>query len=115
MNGELDLDHLAELQQLLGKRVSEIVAMLLDELTTALDAIAAALTAGDLEATARAAHAARNSALMIDARPLLDHLAAVETAARRRDPASARTAHHQLRADWPRLRDRLDRAAADRS
>lgn len=115
MSGELDLDHLAQLQQPLGKRVCEIVAMLLEELTTALDAIAAALTADDLDAAARAAHAARNSALMIDAQPLLDDLAALEAGARQRDAVSARTAHHQLCADWPRLRDRLERAAADRS
>ena len=113
MDAELDLNRLAELQQLLGKRVPEIVATLIEEISAALDAIATALHAGDLDAAALAAHAARNSALMIDAQPLLGPLAELETGARHRDPASARTAHTQVTASWPRLRDHLERAAAE--
>ena len=86
MNSEFDLGRLAELQRLLGTDLAAIVATLLTELSRALAEIDAALARDDLSAAALGAHAARNSALMIDARPLLGHLGELESSARRDDP-----------------------------
>jgi hypothetical protein len=109
MDVELDLRRLAELQELLGTELAEIVATLIGELTRAMSGIDAGLDAGDLDAVALAAHAARNSALMIDARPMLDHLEALETSAREGEPEAATKANDRVRAGWPTLRERLDR------
>lgn len=83
---------------------------LVAELNAAVAAIEAGLAAPDLEAVSLAAHAARNSALMIDAQPLLVRLAELESAARRDDLPGARSAQESLRAAWPPLRRKLDRA-----
>ncbi len=114
MQPELDLGRLAELEQLLGRRVPEIAGTLVSELTKAMAGIEAGLAAGDLAAAALAAHAARNSALMIDARPLLDCLDALESSARRDDAGGAREAHRRLDETWPPLRAQLRRAAAQK-
>jgi hypothetical protein len=111
VSGELDLRRLAELQQLLDQTVPEIVATLVRELEGALDAIGPALRDGDLAAAALAAHAARNSALMIDAQPLLAELEALESSARHGDADGAAQAREQLTHSWPSLRAALDRAA----
>ncbi len=113
MAEELDLTRLAELEQLLDSELPQIVATLVAELDRSLGAVAAALADGDLAAAALAAHAARNSALMIDARPLLDGLDALESHARRTDVDGAREAHRRVEATWPPLRAELRRAAAD--
>jgi hypothetical protein len=104
---ELDLKRLTELQQLLGTELPEIVATLLDELTSALSRI----DAGDLDAVALAAHAARNSALMIDARQILGYLEALEVSARHGEPGAASAANDRLRASWPALRTCLEQIA----
>ena len=108
MNSDLDLARLAELQDLLGTQLSEIVATLLNELSRALRDIDAALAGRDLNAAALAAHAARNSALMIDAQPVLGYLEELETSAREGDAAAASGANERLRASWPALRERLE-------
>jgi predicted lipoprotein with Yx(FWY)xxD motif len=108
---ELDLRRLAELQQSLDQTLPEIVATLVQELDRALAAIGPALAAGDLAAAALAAHAARNSALMIDARPLLAELDALESSARQDDAEGAQHAHERLTRNWPPLRVALHRAA----
>ena len=108
MDVELDLHRLAELQVLLGTELPEIVATLVSELTSALSGIDAGLGAGDLGAVALAAHAARNSALMIDARPMLGFLAELETSARQDEHEAASAANERLRASWPALRARLE-------
>jgi HPt (histidine-containing phosphotransfer) domain-containing protein len=105
---ELDLTRLAELQQLLGTELPEIVATLLGELTSALSGIDAGLGAGDLGAVALAAHAARNSALMIDARQILGYLEELEVSARSGEPEAVSAANDRLRASWPALRTRLE-------
>lgn len=110
---ELDLGRLAELPELLGTQLSEIVATLLAELDRALQDIDAALSNDDLGAVALAAHAARNSALMIDAQPLLARLGELESVARGRDMSSALAARQRLAEAWPPLRRRLELAAAD--
>jgi hypothetical protein len=110
---ELDLARLTELQALLGRHVPDIVAIVVTELAGALDNIAEALDDGNLEEAALAAHAARNSALMIDARPMLATLAELEAGARRNDGHVALIAHRRLHELWPRLRRRLELAAAE--
>lgn len=112
MPDELELSRLAGLAESLDSELPQIVATLVDELARALDAIGAALADDDLSAAALAAHAARNSALMIDARPLLDCLDALESSARRADPGGALEARRRLDETWPPLRSQLHRAAA---
>jgi hypothetical protein len=113
MADELDLSRLAELQGLLDSGLPQIVETLVEELTRALEAIGPALDGGDLVTAGLAAHAARNSALMIDARPLLDRLDALESSARRDDADGARDAQRRLGETWPRLCAQLRRAAAE--
>ncbi len=107
MESELDLSRLDGLRDLLGAEPPEIVATLLRELGVAVTEIDRAFPAGDMAATALAAHAARNSALMIDARPMLRALGALETSARAGDGEAATAAHEQLHERWPALRRRL--------
>jgi hypothetical protein len=109
---ELDLDRLAELPAALGRELSEIVAILLRELSDAFADLEAAIQIGDLGAAGRAAHSARNSALMIDAQPLLAGLADLEAHVRAGDMTGARIVHGGLRERWPRLRARLTSAAS---
>jgi HPt (histidine-containing phosphotransfer) domain-containing protein len=108
---ELDLRRLVDLQKLLGQDLTEIVATLIWELDSALESTERALDAGDLAAAALAAHAARNSALMIDAQPLLAELEALESSARHGDADGAAQAGDRLTRSWPSLRFALDRAA----
>jgi Hpt domain len=108
----LDLSQLRELQDLLGADVPEIVATLVRELGAAIERIDAAVAAGDLEAAGLAAHSARNSALMIDARPVLDALGEMELCARRVDAAGVRRSQSSLQLHWPALRASLELAAA---
>ncbi len=84
---------------------------LVTELTAALARIDAGLAGGDLAEVAAAAHAARNSALMIDAQPLLGVLKQVETCARRNESAGASAARSRLADVWPPLRSKLELAA----
>jgi hypothetical protein len=112
MADEFDLSRLAGLAELLDSEPPQIVDTLVEELTRALGAIGTALDDEDLSAAALAAHAARNSALMIDARPLLDCLDALESSARRADPDGACEARRRLDETWPPLRAQLHRAAA---
>lgn len=107
MSPELDFRRLAELQELLGADVATIVATLLDELDRAIAEVDTGLADGDLHAVALAAHSARNSALMIDARPLLGALAALEAGARAPDPGQTRTARDALLQAWEPLRTEL--------
>jgi hypothetical protein len=109
---EFDLERLAELQELLGRALPEIIATLLAELSRAFADIDTALSHDDLPAAALAAHAARNSALMIDARPLLDGLGELEACARRQDPNATRAVSERLHLAWPALRRQLELAAS---
>jgi hypothetical protein len=112
MADELDLSRLSGLQELLDSGLPEIVDTLLQELDRSVGAIDSALDEGDLGAAALAAHAARNSALMIDARPLLTALEAMESGARRDDAQATRQAHSRIKEAWPPLRSQLEHAAA---
>jgi hypothetical protein len=112
MNREFDLARLTELEALLGRHVSDIVATLVAEFAAALDRITSALDGGHLREAALAAHEARNSALMIDAQPMLGSLAELEAAARRNDGDAALDAHRRLGELWPGLRRGLELAGA---
>ena len=107
----LDVSRLTELQELLGTDREAIVGTLVTELTSAVDRINEGLACGDLGEVAAAAHAARNSALMIDAQPVLQVLKQLETCARNEQPDEAAAARARLRRAWPRLRRELEQAA----
>jgi len=107
MDAELDLTRLKALHETLGAEVSEIARTLLDELDQAVEEIEGALARKDLGAAAQAAHAARNSALIIDAHPVLGSLRPLEAGARAGDPEAAHDGLEQLRRCWPPLRRRL--------
>ena len=108
---ELDLSKLSELEALLGTERTAIVRTLVTELTAALARIDEGLAGGDLTEVAAAAHAARNSALMIDAQPLLTVLKQLETCARGDEREAASAARTRLAAVWPPLRSKLELAA----
>jgi HPt (histidine-containing phosphotransfer) domain-containing protein len=108
---ELDLSKLGELEALLGTNRTAIVRTLVTELTAALARIDQGLSDGDLAEVAAAAHAARNSALMIDAQPLLGVLKQLEACARRDEPEGASAARARLAGVWPPLRSKLELAA----
>ncbi|MGB9184031.1 MAG: hypothetical protein WCB67_08185 [Solirubrobacteraceae bacterium] len=114
MEPELDLGRLAELEELLGRGVPEIAKTLAGELTQAMAGIEAGVAAGDLTAAALAGHEARNSALMLNAEPMLDALREIEAAARVPDIARARLGLEELRPVWAALRTRLE-AEAERA
>jgi hypothetical protein len=111
VSAELDLTRLAELEETLGVELPQIVATLVEELDTAVADAQSSVGTGDLTAAALAAHAGRNSALMIGARPVLDALEALETRAGRGDVKGAGEALASLRSRWPVLRERLEAAA----
>jgi hypothetical protein len=107
---ELDVSRLEAIGVQLGQTAGDVAATLRMELARALDEIDAGVDAGDGEAIAIAAHAARNSALMIAARPTLAVLDKLESAARVRDLPRAAAAAHELQERWTALRAQLDRA-----
>jgi prolyl-tRNA editing enzyme YbaK/EbsC (Cys-tRNA(Pro) deacylase) len=109
--GELDLGRLADLPEALGLELSQIVETLIQELDRAVGEAVVALDANDLDGAGAAAHAGRNSALMIGAQPVLDALGALEAGASHGDVAAARTALGDVRESWPALRARLVHAS----
>ena len=109
-----DPARLSELEQALGTQRAAIVGTLVTELTTAVSRIDEGLETGDLSEVAAAAHAARNSALMIDARPLLRVLRQLESCARSDQPEGAAAARGRLGRAWPRLRSKLELAVQGR-
>jgi hypothetical protein len=115
VEAELDLRRLAELQERLGAELPEIVATLVEEITRAVSEIEAGIASGDLAGAALAAHAARNSALMLDARPMLDSLSEIESGARSHDVGLARSGLDGVRAAWPALRRRLEAESKPRT
>jgi hypothetical protein len=108
---ELDVSRLSELQELLGTEVPAIVRTLVTELTAAVAGIDEGLQTGDLAEVAAAAHAGRNSALMIDAQPVLLALRKIETCARKDEAEGAAAARESLQEAWPRLRRELQLTA----
>jgi hypothetical protein len=110
---EFDLRRLHELQALLDAELPSIVATLLTELTRATEQVREAVASRNWPAAAEAAHADRNSALMLDARVLLDTLDRVELAARAADSEAVATAAAKLQHVWPALRAALQSAARE--
>jgi hypothetical protein len=106
---ELDLRRLFELQQVLGTDLAEIVANLVTDIERAVDEIDSGMAAGDSPTVARGAHAARNSALMLDAQPMLDALGEIEVHARAGDLEGAAGGVERLNSTWPAVRTRLQR------
>ena len=97
---ELSLSRLGALAAQLGQTPAEVCRTLHDELSRAIAQLDAGLATGDREAAGHASHAARNSALMIEARPMLAGLRGVEAALAAGDQAGARAAHAQVLAHW---------------
>ncbi len=106
---ELDLTRLLELQRVLGSSMPELLGNLMTDMDRAVDDIDAGLAAGDSKAVALGAHAARNSALMLDARPMLAELAEIESAARAGNLRVAGDGVVRLHSSWPAVRARLER------
>jgi HPt (histidine-containing phosphotransfer) domain-containing protein len=108
---DFDLRRLRELPTLLGAELPAIIATLVSELNRAADQLQTAIASGDWDAAEQAAHAGRNSALMLNARPLLGAFSQAEQAARRADPSAARAAHARVERVWPALRAQLQAEA----
>jgi hypothetical protein len=104
---ELDAGRLDALAEHLGETPAAVAGTLYGELQRAFAELDAALQGGDWEAAGRAGHAARNSALMIVAKPLLAGLRAVEAALADGDVAGARAAREQLGGHWSAVAEAL--------
>jgi hypothetical protein len=103
--GSADPDpaRLAEIAEKLDQTPAAIAATLRDELLAARAQIDAGLAAEDMVAIGDGAHAARNSALMADATPLLAQLRALEIAADGGDLRAAREARARADVDLAHL------------
>ena len=106
---ELDLRRLFELQRVLGTDLAEIVGKLVTDIDRAVDQIDSGMASGDPPAVAHGAHAARNSALMLDAHAMLGALGEIEVHARAGDLGGAADGVERLSSTWPAVRSRLQR------
>ena len=113
MSDYFDLSRINELKDVMGSEVGPIVASMLVTMTGAIEEVEAALAAGELDRATRAAHAARNDALMLGAGPLQRTLSELEAATRLLDEAEARAALERLRKIWPATRAGLAAASAN--
>jgi hypothetical protein len=104
---EPDPARLRALAENLGQTAGAVAGTLHAELVAARAQIDAGLAGEDLVAVGDGAHAARNSALMVGARPLLAELRALETAADRGELGAAREARGRADADLARLIEAL--------
>jgi HPt (histidine-containing phosphotransfer) domain-containing protein len=111
MGSDLDLSRLAELRELLQAEIPELVMQMAIRISDALTRLDAALAADDLPAVADAAHAARNDALMLGTRRLLEALEAVELDARDLESQAAREALARVHLIWPEVRAAMQRVA----
>ena len=111
MTAEFDLARIAELQQVMGADAATILASMLASMTSAIEEVETALTAGDLNRVTQAAHRCRNDALMLGAKELQEALTAIEAATRDHDESRAREALTQLTAAWPATREQLAEAS----
>jgi HPt (histidine-containing phosphotransfer) domain-containing protein len=107
-----DREQVRRLQEVMGSDAASIVAPMLAGMTEAIEAIEGGVAAGDLDRVTRAAHAARNDALMLGARPLLEALTELEAASREYDEARAGAALDRVREVWPPTRAELTSLAA---
>ena len=111
MKVELQLERLEQIQEVIGSDVPEIVAGMLTTMSDAIAEVERRMAEAELAAAAKAAHAARNDALLVAAKDLLAALTAVEDAARHGDTKAAEAALVALREVWPSTRDELARVA----
>ena len=102
-DSEPDPARLRALAENLGQTPEAVARTLHDELLGARARIDAGLGGADLVAVGDGAHAARNSALMVGAQPLLTELRALETAADDGALEAAREARGRADADLARL------------
>ena len=107
----LDRSRLDALGTQLGQTAADVAATLHSELSRALEEIDAGLAGGDPDRVALAAHAARNSALMIAAHPTLAVLDELERAARLGDLERVARAVGGLRQRWAPLSVQLERVS----
>ena len=98
-----DPARLRALAENLGQTAGAVAATLHGELLAARSRIDAGLAGEDLLAVGDGAHAARNSALMVAAKPLISELRALETAADGGELVEARQARARADADLAHL------------
>jgi HPt (histidine-containing phosphotransfer) domain-containing protein len=111
MVAPLDPQRIAELEDVLGPDFGSVLDSLEQSIASAIEDANSALAAGDLAATAYAAHRCRNDALMVGATELQKNLAALEEAARGGELESAQATLARVREQWPAARDELARTA----
>lgn len=104
---EPDPARLRALAENLGQTPEAVAGTLHNELRAARGRIDAGLAGEDLVAVGDGAHAARNSALMVGAKPLLAELRALETAADGGELAAAHEARGRVDEGLARLIDAL--------
>jgi hypothetical protein len=109
---ELDLGRLGAIAEQLGESPGAIAQTLHEELSRAMAELDRGLATGDDEAADRAVHAARNSALMISASPMLASLRAMAAVLAAGDRAAARDVRVALDGHWSRLAAALRAAGA---
>lgn len=107
MSSYTDLEQIRRLQEVMGSDARDIVASMLGSLTRAIEQVEAAIKAGELDGATRAAHAARNDAMTLGARQLLEALTDLEAATRDWDAPRAGAALERVQAVWPPTRDEL--------
>jgi hypothetical protein len=91
----------------LGQTPVEVARTLHDELSRALVTIDTGIAAGDAEAVGGASHAARNSVLMLDDRPMLTALRSLHAAFTRGDIGATTAARSEVQERWGRLAEVL--------
>lgn len=109
MSTYFDPTRIAELQDILGADTKAILSSMLTSMTDAIEQLEAAVAAGELDHAIRAAHRARNDALMLSAAQLQAALTELEAAARDADEPRTRDALEHVRAVWPPTREELAR------
>jgi HPt (histidine-containing phosphotransfer) domain-containing protein len=102
-----DVSRISDLESVMGQEAGAIVATMLRSMGSAIEQVESATAAGELDQATRAAHAARNDALMLGARELQEALTELEAASRSWDGDRARVALDRIREVWPPTRDGL--------
>jgi HPt (histidine-containing phosphotransfer) domain-containing protein len=110
---DLDLERLAQIQDVMGIELPELIDGMLASMDAAIEDAERAAAAGELDRSAKAAHSCRNDALMLGAKQLLAALSELEQAARDGDHVQTGTALRALRDVWPATREELVRIASD--
>jgi len=108
------LASLAAVAEALGSDPATVAESLIEDLDGGLSEVRRALDRGDARASLRAAHAARNGALLIGDTRLLRLLGELEGALRAQDLAAAGAKLEELRSGWAQVRRVLRRANRSR-